>query len=534
MTRNFSLEKFFVGENMAKGCEWNNPLAKENFNTNVKERGLEYAKQVLRTDIQHWMAKREGRPIPKWKASVDQEGYLVVADQRLIDLTRAPLTKEVNSPISEEVRALVPIELETVRQADKLAKEGAKKIYIPEHAPGGIHFITVYTQSPDNPREYIGSQIDLGENVTCEQAKQRIQTLIGRETSEIHQSTAYKEAFVFVADNNNKSYQKPPVDIVVHEVITTSQRVLRDVATTTISAGVFALETLRRRRAQKQLQTTELHNKEILVRNNRKEKNIFIFREQRNQAKRMLRFAAISQFVAETGVGVGAALFGLRQLAELTKNEKRRVRKHIERRYQKMKSKEQNRKKAEALQKKSKEAVNKEKKPFKKEAWIRTRKNKEMRRHRRREKKQSPVREFAISRKELTVWKTLLVLARRLQERKPRMEKKFKQNEGRQIRIQERKRVAVKFIFALLLWVFLKNESKHVRFPQSFKREKKIEAPAVKEPTQWVLLAIIWYLVMIREQRMPMRHKKQKKTKQKSLYSSQALPPSGVIFALAS
>lgn len=499
---------------MAKGCEWNNQLAKENFETNRKEHGIEYAKESLRTDIHHWMAKREGREVPEWKARLDNDGHFVVADQRLLDLTRAPLDKKVDAPISEEVKALVPIEVETVLQAETQAKRGVKKIYMPEHAPSGIHYVTVYTQSDDDPREYIGSQIDLGNNFSWDQVKERMQTMKGDKTT-FHQSTQHKEAFIVVeGDRSVRQYQKSFVGSVMNETVAMPQRVFSDVTSTAMSAGVFIMEALRRRRVQKQLQDKKSYKTESPVKNLKKEKKTTFIKEKKEQAKRLVRIVSISHFATETSVGIGGALFALRLVSY---PEKRKERKEAEARYEKK------RKKIIGIENRTKREVKKKKVKFKKGIEL----HKTKRTHRKErvgEKRKAEIRNdfFQQKRKEKKVfvkkneaWKILVKLAKRI----IRQEKHINNAEKEQIRKLE-KRLISRFVFGWTLW-HITSKNFHLSIDRSVK--KKIERLVKKEPTQWVLLAIIWYLAMIREQGRPLTYKKQKK-----------IPKHAVIFAFAS
>lgn len=426
---------------MAKGCEWNNPLAKENFNTNLQEHGLEYAKQALRTDIQHWMAKKEGRDVPKWKANV-VDGHLVVENQRLIDLTVAPLTKVVQSPIPDNVKALVPIELETVRQADAFASQGAKKIYMPEHAPGGVRFITVYTQDPDNSSSYIGSQIDLGENMTPQQARTRIVTDIQDvEKGELVHSRVQKDAFVFVVHNINEK-AKPEVTFFTDNPTTNERptfmipvvrenntrvpvKVFSDMRSSHISAAVFLLEVTRRKRAEKKIkeqnneaETLKIFKKKILdiysINYQQNEKSVIVvtlpkLQEIWNKTK-TAREAIV--FFAQTGVGIGIALYGIRLLAELPRikimginSKKEQSKKRKEARSIRVK-KEKRRKKQVVFRYETHAA--KDKKPEKKERRLRRMRMKEVLKEGKKEKGRQKDHEVRVGRKRIRLIFTLL------------------------------------------------------------------------------------------------------------------------------
>lgn len=524
---------------MAKGCEWNNQLAKENFQTNLKEHGLEYAKQTLRTDIHHWVAKREGREVPKWRATLDQDGHFVAEGQRLVDLTKAPVDKKVDAPISEEVKALVPIELETVLQAEKQASQGAKKIYMPEHAPGGIRFITVYTQSTNNPREYIGSQIDLGENLTWDQAKERMQTIGEAKTKQIHQSSLHEEAFVFVEQSGNSTgvYQKSMVDFIAREAVTVPRRIITDVTSTAISAGAFAMEVLRRRRAQNQLREKEMknvkHKKDLLITKQKLSKE----RKKKKQIEKAHKVIAMSHSVFETGVGVSGSIVFLRQLAEMPKiviresMQSKKKKNEVKPEHRTKKTRIETAKKEKKLMRKRTEIPKRigkkenKKRIFKRETRIRAEMKPEAKKSKKKEKKQIVLRNLE-KKREIVLWKMLPRLVRRIEKTRP----------GKEVIKKEKKQFGRRLALAWVLWLLLRdNRDLKQRIEASIDRYKK-ERPKSRKPrelTRWILLAIIWHLVMIRERAMPTVNKKQKKRTQKNIFQAK-IPPRGVIFAFAS
>lgn len=105
---------------------------------------------------------------------------------------------------------------------------------------------------------------------------------------------------------------------------------------------------------------------------------------------------------------------------------------------------------------------------------------------------------------------------------KSRLEKKFKAKEH-----------VLNFSVAFFCWILLINH-KNV-LTNEYKNSKKENKELMKqEPTPWVLLAIIWYLTMIRESGMQGVNvqPKQKKTKKHTYYPF--FEPQGVIFAYAS
>lgn len=150
-----------------------------------------------------------------------------------------------------------------------------------------------------------------------------------------------------------------------------------------------------------------------------------------------------------------------------------------------------------------------------------------------------------ILKRETTLWKIVRLLARQIERKKTkkesrrrkyykfelknaRKEKKFRLNE------KEKRQAVLWFSFAVMLWCILQIRPQEKN--RKIKREIKNSHILIyeKHPTQWVLFAIIWYLGMIREQRMPVRPRKQKKARKKTLSFPRPMPVSGVIFAFAS
>ena len=192
----FGPSKFVVMDG-ERGCSWNNQLEKEIFRDNFETHGIDYAKSYLRENIKHWTAKREGRVIPQWEVMVNDQGHFTVGDRVLVDLAMAPITDKNSTFVEEDVKRLVPVEVETLRQGEKMAQHGAKIIYLPEHSPAGIRYMTVLTQDPKNPRRYIGTQQDLGKNFSFDQAKIRMSMSVSHPALKVNQSDRVKDAFVF-------------------------------------------------------------------------------------------------------------------------------------------------------------------------------------------------------------------------------------------------------------------------------------------------------------------------------------------------
>ncbi len=127
--------------------------------------------------------------------------------------------------------------------------------------------------------------------------------------------------------------------------------------------------------------------------------------------------------------------------------------------------------------------------------------------------------------------------------------RKFLQERKSLSSTMEYKHVVLQFAIVWILWVFLR-EPKMQKSPKALRnmnssvlekirnKDKKLKPFIAKEEIQWVLLAIIWYLVMIREQGMKRGYQKNHKKRgnrrlQSGLSPVRPLAPSGVIFAFA-
>lgn len=103
---------------------------------------------------------------------------------------------------------------------------------------------------------------------------------------------------------------------------------------------------------------------------------------------------------------------------------------------------------------------------------------------------------------------------------------------GKTERRRKKQEHVVTFSIAILWWVLITKPDTVLTNEYKLKKKEKTRL-FVKEPTPWLLLAIIWHLAMIREIGIgTTQQPKQKKVKKKTYYPQFA--PRGVIFAYAS
>lgn len=251
----------------------------------------------------------------------------------------------------------------------------------------------------------------------------------------------------------------------------------------------------------------------------------------------------IALFSTETDIGIGGALFALRSNYQrekvLLKKQKGRS---IGQEEVLIKTERKKKKRRRTLEQESVKGMTRKEKRQK-------RIRREQRFYKQREKKFSGKKEKQMKRNEKSLWEIFFRLARRIRNEKPELHDKEKSKKAKrpeskppknidvlpQATIKkEEKRLIARFAFALVVWLLTSK-----RFYLSIDESKKIkkERLARREPTLWVLLAIIWHLTAIREQGVmgASRNKYQilqkKKNSKPIKHARLLLPPQGVIFA---
>ncbi len=561
-----------------EGCRWNNDLAKKDFLDQVHEHGTGYAKSYLRENIRHWTAKRNGWEIPSWTVVLDNNNHLTIGDQTLIDITEGPINGKNKDLASQELKDIVPIEVETVRQAERLASLGVKVIYLPEHSPMGVRFMTIYRQDSENPRKYIGTQKDLGENVSFDQAKIRMQSMLHDQTLSFAQSDQQKDAFVFglkhASDANihwPRSFEPEKNRVIKKEDLT-----------------------------EHRIQETHQPKEDPLLLSKYKEEFLSLQEHIQQKHAEMQQTVKKLKFIAETKVAIGATPILLASLSKELPKPIRAVEKSIARHKRKERRRfvVAERKKAKKLRaikrggaenrtlyvKRRKEAIvvhfslkqeiKKAGFSLKKESLASPQSEKKwtkevllLRRKEKKQKKQRKLLERALVRivrkinklekRPKVIYKPVLVkqAEHRFHLVKPRLTdmapKEIRRLE-RKLRREKKKEAILKFSFAWTLWVLM------LSFPRTRESINDIQhsnhgspiRPASpnrgesgmtnnenifpsQEPAPWILLSIIWYLTMIREggvSTMPIN----KYTNTTNNQMKTTIQPQGVIFAYAS
>jgi hypothetical protein len=247
-------------------------------------------------------------------------------------------------------------------------------------------------------------------------------------------------------------------------------------------------------------------------------------------------------FAAETVVGVGAALWGLRVLSEIPRMEEAKRTKDRElrtirtkRRKDKSRVSTEENSPHQPMPLSSREKKKRWRRRSKEKLIWRRKQSRELLSNQGKREKKSKLRSAVarVSSKEKTT---------KLQERLRRTLAYLARKMSKDLHLQPSHKRQIKdgaFSFAWAVWWWLKLD-RRLRERAAPKKQKTIttEALVSKEPTPWILLAIIWYLARLREQglrNVPQNQKNHKKTKKSvAPLFSLSLPPQGVIFTFNS
>lgn len=197
------------------GCEFNRQLEIDKYLENKEAHGERYAREYLKTNMEHYRAKENGQKVPEWLVRVGEKGLMTADGQSLLELTEKPITSRLADRVSSEIKGRVPVELETLRYANDLARSGAETIIIPEHVTENgrlsVGFVTIYRKDASNPSLYHGSQIALGENVGVSVAREKIKELFKSEKFELIQSKLHDAAFVLKMETHGAEKIQTPL-----------------------------------------------------------------------------------------------------------------------------------------------------------------------------------------------------------------------------------------------------------------------------------------------------------------------------------
>lgn len=151
--------------------------------------------------------------------------------------------------------------------------------------------------------------------------------------------------------------------------------------------------------------------------------------------------------------------------------------------------------------------------------------------------KQTVFPERSAQKFDVVLRKTIVRLARKLEKKE-----KTLLPISEEVKEQRKEKIVTKFTFTWVLWLLQETNSRHSRIDNP--NNNTLEQSAIilqKEPTQWILLSILWYLAMIREkkaysvQRTAYRKKKKSKFKSNNFtLAGWQLPNQAIIFAYGS
>ncbi|MDP1722282.1 MAG: hypothetical protein Q8L37_03665 [Candidatus Gottesmanbacteria bacterium] len=195
------------------GHSWNNALAHATYAENVATLGEETARQYLRADIRSWIQEQKGQE-SQWSLTL-RDGKMMTETGVSLDEMTANITQgRYSSLVPENIKATAPLEAATLREATRLAVEGAEKIILPEQhldQDGNIvsRYLSVWTKNASDPTRYDGSRIDLGKNIRIEDVRTgtSFTAFEQQDSVSFHQHAHQKQAFVLAIQSNaNNSF----------------------------------------------------------------------------------------------------------------------------------------------------------------------------------------------------------------------------------------------------------------------------------------------------------------------------------------
>ena len=516
------------------GCKWNNDLSHEVFEENVGKFGKEKALHLLRSDVQSWVRERDGKKFNfsyrVKNGQLENEALGKSITGMIEDSMYGP---HVNT-LAANVRENAPLEFAVAEEATRRAVRGDKEIpiieyYRTESGKTVIRYITVLTQDPDNGQIYHGNRIDLGEDFSVKEGLKK----------------AEEKGIIPVRSDTRAttgSSMEPRYSAVYTAVREIPHDALRVVSGTASEIGY----------------TARFVRRYIEKRNHEKnEKRINIDPTSVDVWKRVMesgkkRITRVARRVKRPGASVFEALksralkkrlaIGFRiSISERTSTQTKRAIDTSISRHEKRSREARMRMggyKQITLSKEAQLKKNKDKKlpRFISDARMATFAEKILVKERKTGKEIIKIKHIETTDKEKAVrlsglMKRLIRTQDRLNTgRVNRTEKRGVKKIEKKLEVREH---ALKFSVAFILWIQLAGRSHAQLYDDKQNKHTSTEALELREPTQWLLLAIIWHLAMIRESGMrTMQTKsKQNKAKKKTVYPKFA--PQGVIFALA-
>ncbi|MEK7543727.1 MAG: hypothetical protein AAB557_02570 [Patescibacteria group bacterium] len=206
------------------GHSWNNAIAHATYEENVEKFGADTARNYLRKDIRSFIQEQKGQE-SQWSLTV-QGGRMVTETGVSLDEMTANITQgRYSNLVPENIKATAPLEAATLREATRLAVDGAEKIILPEQhldADGNIvsRYLSVWTKNASDSTRYDGSRIDLGKNIRIEDVRTgtSFTAFEQHESISFHQHKDEKRAFVLAIHSNSEDSFRVVKDSLVTKV----------------------------------------------------------------------------------------------------------------------------------------------------------------------------------------------------------------------------------------------------------------------------------------------------------------------------
>lgn len=217
----FNMAEFGIASDSG-GHTWNNALAHATYEENVEKHGVQVAQEYLRKDIRSFIQEQKGQD-SEWSLSL-RGGQMVTETGVSLEEMTANITQgRYASLVPENIKATAHLEAATLREATRLAVEGAEKIILPEQhldTDGNIvsRYLSVWTKNASDPTRYDGSRIDLGKNVRIEDVRTgtSFTAFEQQNTIAFRQDPNHKQAFALaIHTNTSNSFAEIKNEIVI-------------------------------------------------------------------------------------------------------------------------------------------------------------------------------------------------------------------------------------------------------------------------------------------------------------------------------
>lgn len=536
------------------GCVWNKELELAKYQENSQKYGVVGAREISRVNARSWR-----NHLKDWPIRVDPQNKDVrvgAEDASLSEMVRNPVYSIHAHWVDDSIKEMMPVQAATNDRAIELANKGEPIIFVPEQhlredGEKVIRYFDVWTKDENIPNLYHGSNIDLGKDYSLEEAQERvIQATKGRTEVSLHQDGIHKEAFV-LSSRSIKAHEF--IQNLIVKAVNETSKIVHNVSTKVVVHIVKIEQNI------KSFVASNVHKVELLGETVRV-KVLGVVAEVDRKIDRVLQ--KVYEFLVDKNIVAPeqkenfkrkplrkekeiAPLFAF---ASRRKLEKKSIMQYVQKSGKILLSQDQ----VQARNKDEEKIIPVFKKILELKFVVSGKQKLE--------KTKIRVREFQFfSKRHVKIESTKLIHKDKQGEVKANKEKfirlillvkKFirvkeklfikgqKNAESNLIKVTgEKQKISTEhtlnFSIAFIFWLLLRSVGEKKMEPQKFNKDtnKKI---LEREPTPWLLLAIIWHLTMIRESgmRTVQQIPKKKKAIKPVLYPQ--ILPQGVIFAYAS